>query len=95
MMVPLQLAEETFIRDAVFLPELLTHLIAKCDGEIARKIALDARFVVQPIGDLKRYSLHKLCGAGGIVQFLSDKLVCPRPKPFGLRYNTRVDWPAL
>src|ERR1035438_2836139 len=94
-MVPLQLAEETFICDAVFHPGLLTHLIAKCGDEVTRKILVDARFVLQPTGDLESYSLHKLCSAGGIVQLLLDKVVCPRPKLFRHRDHARVDSPAL
>jgi hypothetical protein len=67
VMVLLQFPEETLIGHAVFLPELLANLAVKGGDEIARQIPVYARFVVQPVGDLKSYLLHNLRSAGCIV----------------------------
>ena len=92
MMILLQFPEETLVRETVVPEELLAHLAAKGGDEISLEILANARFVLQPAGDLKSDSFHKLRSAGRIVQFPFDMPVCPRPKSFTHDDNTLVDW---
>jgi hypothetical protein len=78
-MVLLQFTQEAFICYPGLLQTLTTHAPTKGGDEIASKILVDAGFDVQSTGDLKRYSLDKLCGASGILQFPFDVTVGPGP----------------